>query len=325
MRAPKEIATYVLTGAAGVGAGALAWSALAVNHRLPLPNAIAARRRVFDSQAADLISYYVDEGRGGRPILLLHGINAAASAREVQPLFDQFRGETAIYAPDLPGFGLSSRRDRVYTPELYAAALIEFVERQIAPPRGGVDTVALSLSCEFAALAANRRPDLFRSFVFLSPTGFDSADRHGSNAARRTAAFRLWSQTLFDLLVSRPGIRRELKKSFAGRVDADLAEYAYLTAHQPGARYAPFYFLSGHLFIPEIREVYARIEAPSLVVANRDGYASFPALPEFAERHPNWWYTRIARSKSMPHFENPGETSSVLSSFWRRLREPVMA
>ena len=319
----KEIARNVLRGTAGLGMGALAWSALAVNHRVSLPSAIAARRRVFESPTAGAVSFYFDEGRGGRPLLLVHGLNVAASARETQPLFDHFRGETPIYAPDLPGFGFSSRANRAYTPELYATALIDLIEREIAPPRGGVDAVALSVSSEFIAHAAYRKPELFRSLVFISPTGFETPNRgSGSRTALQTASFPVWSQALFDLLASRPAIRRQLKKSFAGEVDADLAEYGFLSAHQPGARHAPFYFLSGHLFTPEIRRVYAKISAPVLAIASGD---ALPALAHFRTRHSNWLYTHIAHTKSLPHFENPGETSAVLASFWRRLAEPLLA
>ena len=318
----KEIARNVLRGTAGLGMGAIAWSALAVNHRAPLPPAIGARRRVFRSPAAGSVSYYVDEGRGGRPVLLIHGIGLDASAREVQPLFDSFRGETPIYAPDLPGFGFSTRRNRTYSPGLYASALIDLIEREIAPPHGGVDAVALSLSCEFAALAASRRPELFRSLVLIAPTGFDGARRGVSKAALGAVSFPVWSQAVFDLLVSRPAIRQRLKKSLAGTIDADLAEYSFLSAHQPGARYAPFYYLSGKLFTPEVRRVYANIAAPVLAIATED---AIPTLPDFTSGHSNWLYTRIAHAKTLPHFDNAGDTMAVLASFWRRLPEPAFA
>jgi pimeloyl-ACP methyl ester carboxylesterase len=318
----KEIARNVLRGTAGLGMGAIAWSALAVNHRAPLPAAIAAHRRAFETPTAGRISFYFDEGRGGRPVLLIHSVGLDASAREVQPLFDYFRGETPIYAPDLPGFGFSSRANRVYSPELYATVLIDLIKREIAPPRGGVDTVALSVSCEFAALAASRRPELFRSLVLIAPTGFDGARSGGSKAALGAISFPVWSQAVFDLLVSRPAIRRRLNKSFAGPIDADLAEYSFLSAHQPGARYAPFYYLSGKLVTPEIRRVYASVAAPVLAIVTED---AFPALPDFTARHSNWLYTRIAHAKSLPHFDNAGDTMAVLASFWRRLPEPAFA
>ena len=39
-----------------------------------------------------------------RPLLLLHSINASASAYEVKPLFEHYRQQRPVYAPDLPGF-----------------------------------------------------------------------------------------------------------------------------------------------------------------------------------------------------------------------------
>jgi pimeloyl-ACP methyl ester carboxylesterase len=247
-------------------------------------------------------------------------VNAASSACEMQPLFDRFRGERPVYAPDLPGFGFSDRSARAYSPDLYASALIEFAERQIADRDDGLDVIALSLSSEFAAIAAALRPDLFHSLVFMSPTGFDRTQgRGGSEKARRAWAFPLWSQAFFDLLVSRPSIRYYLQKSFAGAVDPRLARYAFLTAHQPGARRAPLYFLSGHLFTPNIRDIYRRLNMPVMVVANEDGYVRFDALPGFAAEHPSWRIAHIAEARSLPHFENPAETSRVIQDFWRHL------
>ena len=48
----------------------------------------------------------------GVPVLLLHSINAAPSAFEVSPFFATCSLQRPLYAPDLPGFGRSERRDR---------------------------------------------------------------------------------------------------------------------------------------------------------------------------------------------------------------------
>jgi pimeloyl-ACP methyl ester carboxylesterase len=39
--------------------------------------------------------------------MLLHSINAAPSAYEVKPLFEQMRHTHRVFAPDLPGYGFS--------------------------------------------------------------------------------------------------------------------------------------------------------------------------------------------------------------------------
>ena len=48
----------------------------------------------------------------GPPMLLVHSINAAASAYEVRPVFERMRRTHRVYAPDLPGFGFSSKPTR---------------------------------------------------------------------------------------------------------------------------------------------------------------------------------------------------------------------
>ena len=85
-----------------------------------------------------------------RPLLLLHSINAAPSAMEMKPLFEQFAPERPVFAPDLPGFGLSQRGDLPYSPDFYAQAIADVVKQLEGPPP---DVVALSLTCEFAARA----------------------------------------------------------------------------------------------------------------------------------------------------------------------------
>ena len=61
---------------------------------------------------------------GQTPILLVHSINASASAFEVAPLYDHYRQTRPTYAVDLPGFGLSDRSDRAYTIRLMTDALL---------------------------------------------------------------------------------------------------------------------------------------------------------------------------------------------------------
>ena len=51
-----------------------------------LPSALDAPRKVFESDSAGYISYYDSETGTGRPLVLLHSINAAPSAMEIKPL-----------------------------------------------------------------------------------------------------------------------------------------------------------------------------------------------------------------------------------------------
>jgi pimeloyl-ACP methyl ester carboxylesterase len=310
----------------GATAGWLGYSAVFIDHNLPLPPAIEAERTLFDSPTAGALSFYADRRGAGRPLVLIHSINAGASGYEMRPLFEQYRGERPVYALDLPGFGFSERSDRAYSPQLYTAAVISFLESQLDE---AADVVAFSLSSEFAARAALERPDLISSLALLSPTGFtDRPNENRSERASRTASsdrvlrfFQtpLWSQGFYDLLVTRPSLRYFLQRGFVGPVDEGLVEYAYLATHQPGARYAPLYFISGKLFSPDIRTtVYERLELPVLVMYDRDANIRFDTLPQLLEQRPNWQATRIAPTLGLPHWERRDDTRQALDDFWAR-------
>lgn len=306
--------------------GWIGYSSLLINHRMPLAPAIDAERTTFDSPTAGLLSYYVDRQADGRPLVLIHSVNAAATAYEMRPLFERYRSQRPVYALDLPGFGFSDRADREYTPELYTSAIIDFLEQEV-PGQGEADVIAFSLSSEFAARAALERPDLFGTLALISPTGFNGRDQEnnvqransGGTSARvlRALSVPLWSQALYDLLATPPSLRYFLERSFVGPVDPGLLDYSYPTTHQPGARYAPLSFVSGKLFSFDIREtVYERLRLPVLVLYDQDANVSFDTLPELLER-PNWRGARIQPTLGLPHFENLPETSQALDQFWQ--------
>lgn len=321
----------VASALASLAGGWIAYSRLFVNHDMRLPLAINADRKIFTSPRVGVASYYADSHAPGRPLVLIHSINAAASAYEMRPLFERYRGERPVYALDLPGFGFSERSNRQYSPQLYTQTIVEFLATQVQEP---ADVVALSLGSEFVARAALERPDLFHTITMLSPSGLRQQQndlnpvevdrRNGQKeAAYRLLSFPLWSQAFYDLLATRPSIRYFLQMSFVGDVPQDLIDYAYLTAHQPGARYAPLYFVSGRLFTPNIANaVYERLKLPVLVIYDEDPFVSFELLPRVINTCGSWRAVRVAPTKGLAHWDKPDETTRTMEAFWR---EPVGA
>ena len=306
----------VVSAMTTAAAGWLVYSRVFVNHNVTLPPALGADREHFGGGYAGMLHYYADRSGDGTPLLLIHAVNAAASAYEVRPLFEHYRGQRPVYALELPGFGFSQRGDRPYTPRVFTNAIIGFLETQVEEP---VDIVALSLSSEFAARAALERAPNVRSLALISPTGMskDAHERQPDEDLHRFLSFPLWSQACFDLLTTRAIIRRFLDKSFYGEPDNRMVDYAYKTSHQPGARYAPFAFVSGKLNSPDILEsVYEQLEQPVLVLYDQDPYTGFEALPGLMERHPNWRAQRIIPTRGLPHWEQPEQTFQALDAFW---------
>src|SRR5919197_2508901 len=102
------------------------------------------------------------------PLLLLHGHNAAASAAEMREPFARFADRFHVYAPDLPGYGLSDRPDIEYNPQVY----IEFIEdilREVVQQPATV--IASSLTTAYAIEAARANPEWVTALVLVCPTG----------------------------------------------------------------------------------------------------------------------------------------------------------
>ncbi len=97
-----------------------------------------------------------------------------------------------------------------------------------------------------------------------------------------------------------------------------FVDYAYATSHQPGARFAPVYFLSTQLFTFDILPtVYAKLNTPTLVLYDDDPNVTFENLSGFVASQTNWHAERLAPSRGLPHWEMLGQVTAVLDNFRR--------
>ena len=287
-----------------------------------LPPAVPGERRET-SRRAGRLSYYVD-GQGP-PLLLVHSINAAASAYEVKPVYDRLRGERRVYAPDLPGYGFSDRSERAYTMPLFVDAVRDMLDEIAADGgEGPVDVLALSLGSEFVARVAAEQSGGMRTLALVTPTGFSRMSGGGRGAPGSTRevpglhavfTFPVWSKGFFNLLTSRPSIRFFLKKTFGSdRIDEGLFAYDCLTTRQPGARHAPYAFVSGRLFSADIRSVYERLALPVWVPhATRGDFKDFSGA-DWARARANWHFEPW-EAGALPQFEHPDAFADAYRRF----------
>ncbi len=299
------------------GRSAMPSRAQAMQSLVELPPAVDAPRDTFSTTHLKEISYYADGPQESRPLVLLHSINAAPSAFEMKPLFEHYRATRRVYAPELPGFGFSDRSDRAYTPELYANAIAAFLTNIVKEP---ADVIAFSLSSEFAGRAALAAAERFNTLTLLSPTGFSKRRLPSGgvgDAVHRVVTLPGLGQGLYKLLTKRGGIRYFLRQSYVGEPPEELIDYAYATSHQPGARHAPYCFLSGKLFTRNAVDViYEKLKLPVLVIYDRDANVTFDLLPDFVAQHANWQTARVEPTLGIPQWERPTQCIAAIDAFW---------
>jgi pimeloyl-ACP methyl ester carboxylesterase len=280
----------------------------------PLPPALPGERHVLDGALGRVVFYAAGPAGGASaepPLLLIHSINAAASAAEVRPLHEHYRSHRAVYAVDLPGYGLSDRSVRPYTPRLMTDAILAVAAEVQRLHQQPLDAVAVSLSCEYLARAAQESPGLFRSVALVSPTGFNcrrplegpSGSTRGKRWLLRLLSSPLWGGALFGLLTRPSVIRYFLQRTWgAKQIDEGLFAYCCLTTRQPGAENAPFYFLSGFLFSADISRVYQSLPIPVWMAHGVRGDFVDYRYRRAIEQKPNWT-VEVFQTGALPYFE----------------------
>ena len=245
----------------------------------------------------------------------------------MRPVYEHYAATRAVYALDLPGFGASDRSDRVYSPRLMTDAVHAMVARIRAEHHDAqVDALALSLGCEFLARAAMESPTGYKSVALVSPTGFNGKKPRlgppeslvGSFRAHRVLSWSGWSDGLFRQL-TRPGvIRFFLEKTWGSKqIDETLLQYDVAITRQPGAKHAPFYFLSALLFSADIMHVYDALKIPTwLVHGVRGDFVDYRLKTRF-ENSANWTMDVMATG-AIPYFEIPEEFVTQYDAFLKR-------
>lgn len=275
----------------------------------PLEPALKAERFTFESAGYVTHCYVAGEGP---PLLLIHSVNAAASAAEVRPLFEHFQRTRTVFALDLPGFGFSDRSDRAYTPRVMTDAVhaaVKLIQQRLGT--GTVDALAVSLSSEFLARAATEAPQHFRRIALVSPTGIARKDqRRGAPGSTLAMPWLLkilrgpgWGGAIFRGL-TRPGvIRFFLNKTWGSKdIDEPMWRYAVATAQQAGAEHAPLQFIAGGLFSRDIQNIYEQLSMPVWLSHGVRGDFTDYAQKSLVASRANWRIT-VFPTGAMPYFE----------------------
>jgi pimeloyl-ACP methyl ester carboxylesterase len=283
--------------------------------------------KAIDSNGASItgagdyeVYWYYDIEAEGRPLLFVHSINAAPSAIDLKPLFQHFRSYRSVYAPDLPGFGRSTRHVGMMTASEFAKNISSIIDQisSSEPP----DVIALSLGCEFVARAVVECGANVRSLTFISPTGFSRRQPpplQAQKRLRRLFDFAGFGRGAFKLLRLERSIRYFYGMNFLGSVPSELVAYALKTTRQPAAHEMPLQFLSMSLFTPNaVGSLYEKLDVPVLVLFDEDPNVTFELFEQF-EDSPIWQFKRIAPSLGMPQWEHPEKTVAAIESFFAEL------
>jgi pimeloyl-ACP methyl ester carboxylesterase len=269
---------------------------------------------IFFSWRGHHIAGYSDGA--GPKLLLVHSINAAASAFEMRGPFTGLRDSFHVQALDLLGYGRSDRPARSYMANDY----IELIGHMLQLMGAGTAVVAGSLSAAFAVKVAVRWPSLVRALVLICPTGI--AQLAQPPGPPNWAAYRLLQgslgEGLFRALTTRAGTRFFLERQAYAQPESITPETLdgfYLTTRPAGARYAPLCFVTG-LLNCNIAADFAEVTQPVLVVWGREATTTpLPQADAFLARNAQVQLKSVADTSMLVQDERPAEFNAIVRDF----------
>jgi pimeloyl-ACP methyl ester carboxylesterase len=258
----------------------------------------------------------------GPPIVLLHSFGIGHSSQEWRQVADLLADHFEVFAPDLPGWGQSSRigadarlaLDGEHCLQLVRDFLIDVVDRRAV-------VVACGLSAAYAVQLAVDHPELVGSLGMVVPLGIEvHADEPDLNDAILNRVLRLpvLGTSALNLYTSRSGIANYLRREVYAApalVDEALIDLHYLNSHRPGAQTALAAYVSGYLNF-SVREVCQRLKIPVWLAWGR--HAAQPpveAADHWLKRIPDAELEIFERAGLLPHAETPGEFARKLQRF----------
>ncbi|WP_222919668.1 alpha/beta hydrolase [Natrinema sp. SYSU A 869] len=301
-------ARTVLGVALGTVGGAVLGNRLLKRRASDLESPLVGIERTYRWRGIET-TYTVAGDPNDPDMLLLHGIYTGASSHEFEPIVEQLAEDYHVYAVDLPGFGRSERPPLVYSATLYAEFIRDFAANVTDEPI----VVASSLSGPFAVDAADETD--FERLVLICPTDETSDERPWVRTLLRTPVV---GTTLYNLLASKPSIRYFYDRDGyydSDRISAEEVTYAWDSAHQPGARYAPASFAAGTLDPDfDLATELAALETPTTLVWGRD--AELVPLREGRDlaEAADLDLVVIDYATQLPHAEHPDKFVEYLSA-----------
>lgn len=249
-----------------------------------------------------LTFHYEDEGQGGTPLVLLHGLGS--SARDWEHQIPAFAATRRVIAPDLRGFGRSAQPPGPYTPNTHAAdvrALLQQLELE------QVDMLGYSLGGAAALQFALDAPQRLRRLILLNSDAdftFRSIGRLAGFWLRK-GLIRLAGPTLLAKVIAKKlfpypdqaSLRATLSERFS-----ENTRTAYLAALNG---------LAGWSAVARLHE----IDCPVLVIAAAHDYVSPTRQASYVARMPRAELEVIEGSRHGTPFDARDRLNALVLDF----------
>lgn len=262
--------------------------------------------------------YYTKEG-SGRPLLLVHDLDAAASGYEWHKIASILSRTYTVYTIDLLGCGQSEKPCLTYTNYLYVQLISDFIKSEIGHR---TDVIVSGASSSFVVMACSNTPDLFDRLMLVNPDSIDTCSQFPGPHSKYYKLFLdlpVIGTLLYHIAFSKTSIKDTFVNNYYS--DPKLIKESCIDA----------YYESSHLgFSPKsvyacvrcnyircsIAKALKKIDNSIYLIGGKEEDHIEDILLEYVNCNPAIECSIIDHTKHLPHMEKPAEFLANINTFF---------
>lgn len=254
----------------------------------------------------------------GKPLLLIHDLDAASSSYEWHKIIPSLSKDYTIYAIDLLGCGQSEKPCLTYTNYVYVQLISDFIKSEIGHR---TDVIATGGSSSFVVMACANTPDLFNHLMLINPESINTCSQlpgSYSKYYKRFLDFPVIGTLLYHIAVS----KKSLKDSFISTYYAEpksikesSIDAYYESAHLGFSPKSVYACVRCNYTKCNIANALKKIDNSICLIGGDHKENIKELLLEYINYNPAIEYSIIDGTSHLPQLEKPAEFLSNISTF----------
>lgn len=261
--------------------------------------------------------HYTKAG-SGKPLLLIHDLNAASSGYEWNQMVARLKDDYMVYTIDLLGCGRSEKPNMTYTNYLYVQLITDFVKSVIGHR---TSIIATGESASIPVMACSNSPDLFDQLLLINPLSLhDYSQMPGKYAKyyKIVVDIPVIGTLFYHIASSRQAIGDELKaKAFYNPylVKTATVDSYYESAHLGGSPKSVYSSLKCNYTKCNIVNALKKIDNSIYLVGGSGIENISEILEEYKQYNPAIETTILPETKYLPQLEAPSKLEELIKTY----------
>lgn len=254
----------------------------------------------------------------GKPLLLIHDLNAISSSYEWKALVKPLSEHFTVYTIDLLGCGRSEKPNMTYTNYLYVQLICDFIKSVI----GRRTSVAASkASAPIALMACSCNSELFENLLLINPDSIQTCSQVPGKSAKLykfILDLPLIGTFIYHISTSRQNIQTVFANEYFENpfsVHRTLIDAYYESSHLGASPKSVYSSTVCHYTKCNILNALKKIDNSIYILGCKSINEMEERLEEFKKYNPAIETTLLPEGKELPQLECPSAVLQAINTY----------